>query len=198
MIIFIKQFYKLFIFIILSLALLNSCGLYKKTDVKNNPINDAEKRAKNLAEGKGITLLNKKGSSGVFDFASSNEMWRASIEVLDFAPLASADYGGGILISDWYSEQESSMEAYKITIVFLSNEIRADGLDVRVHKKTCSNASSCKVSESKTNLNTEIKTAILKRAAQIQAKQIKKRVDGVNPDVRKILQNVDPGKSKKQ
>ena len=164
------------IFLILLFSL-NSCGIYKKTDVKTNPINDADKRAKNLAEGRGIQLLNSKKNSGVFDFASSNEMWRASIEILDFTPLVSADYGGGILISDWYSNQDSSLESYKITVVFLSNEIRADGLNVKVHKKTCNANYSCKIIEQKTKLNTEIKSAILRRASEIKDKKIKDRVD---------------------
>ena len=164
------------IFLILLFSL-NSCGIYKKTDVKTNPINDADKRAKNLAEGKGIQLTNSKKNSGVFDFASSNEMWRASIEILDFTPLVSADYGGGILISDWYSNQDSSLESYKITVVFLSNEIRADGLNVKVHKKTCNANYSCKIIEQKTKLNTEIKSAILRRASEIKDKKIKDRVD---------------------
>ncbi len=158
---------KLIFFFLLAFSL-NSCGLYRKTDVKTNPINDKDKREKNLKEGRGITLLNSKKNSGVFDFASSNEMWRASIEILDFAPLVSADYGGGIIISDWYSDQETSLESYKITIVFLSNEIRADGLDVKVHKKICTNNFSCKVVEQKSKLNTEIKIAILKRASEIK------------------------------
>ena len=164
------------IFLILLFSL-NSCGIYKKTDVKTNPINDADKRAKNLAEGKGIQLTNSRKNSGVFDFASSNEMWRASIEILDFTPLVSADYGGGILISDWYSNQDSSLESYKITVVFLSNEIRADGLNVKVHKKTCNANYSCKIIEQKTKLNTEIKSAILRRASEIKDKKIKDRVD---------------------
>ena len=164
------------IFLILLFSL-NSCGIYKKTDVKTNPINDADKRAKNLAEGKGIQLTNSRKNSGVFDFASSNEMWRASIEILDFTPLVSADYGGGILISDWYSNHDSSLESYKITVVFLSNEIRADGLNVKVHKKTCNANYSCKIIEQKTKLNTEIKSAILRRASEIKDKKIKDRVD---------------------
>jgi len=187
-----KKINKFSIGFFLLLFSLNSCGLYKKTDVKTNPINDADKRAKNLAEGKGITLLNNKKNSGVFDFASSNEMWRASIEILDFTPLVSADYGGGILISDWYSNQESSLESYKITVVFLSNEIRADGLNVKVHKKICNANYSCKIIEQKTKLNNEIKSAILRRASEIKDKKIKDRVDadtsykkGVNTDRQK-------------
>ena len=183
---------KFTVILFILLVSLNSCGIYKKTDVKTNPINDADKRAKNLAEGKGIQLLNSRKNSGVFDFASSNEMWRASIEILDFTPLVSADYGGGILISDWYSNQESPLESYKITVVFLSNEIRADGLDIKVHKKICNTNFSCNIIEQKTKLNTEIKSAILRRASEIKDKKIKDRVDadtsykkGVNTDRQK-------------
>ena len=168
---------KFTVILFILLVSLNSCGIYKKTDVKTNPINDADKRAKNLAEGKGIQLLNSRKNSGVFDFASSNAMWRASIEILDFTPLVSADYGGGILISDWYSNQVSSLESYKITVIFLSNEIRADGLNVKVHKKTCNANYSCKIIEQKTKLNTEIKSAILRRATEIKDKKIKEIVD---------------------
>ena len=168
---------KFTIILLLFLFSLNSCGIYRKTDVKTNPINDADKRAKNLKEGRGIQLLNSKKNSGVFDFASSNELWRASVEVLGFAPLVSADYGGGILISDWYSDQESSNESYKITVVFLSNEIRADGLDIKVHKKVCNVNYACQIKEQITELNTEIKSAILRRATEIKEKKIKDKVD---------------------
>ena len=166
------------ILILISCFLLfNSCGVYKKTDIKDVPINDADKRAKNIKEGKGITFGNFKKKSGVFEFASSNEMWRATIETLDFVPLASADYGGGIIISDWYSDNENSLDAFKITVVFLSNEIRADGLDVKIHKKICGKNYSCKVVEQKSNLNTEIKLAILKKAAMMKIENKRKKND---------------------
>ena len=175
----IKSIYKniVIISLIVSLFLLNSCGAtkYKRSDVKDNPINDAAKRAKNMEEGRGFSILgsgNKK--TGSFQFGTSNEMWRATINILDFVPLSSADYGGGIIISDWYTDGENALEAFKITVVFLSDEIRADGLDVKVHKKVCSDNYSCKVIEQNTNLNTEIKMAILKRAALIKRNDKKK------------------------
>ena len=165
--------------LIISLFLLNSCGIakYKRSDVKNNPVNDAEKRAKNAEEGKGFSILGSGKKSGTFQFGTSNEMWRAAINILDFVPLSSADYGGGIIISDWYTDGESSLEAFKITVVFLSDEIRADGLNVKIHKKICSDNYTCKVVEQKSNLNTEIKMAILKRAAQIKRGDRKKTND---------------------
>ena len=163
-----------FLFILLLSGFLNSCGLYKKTDVKNNPINDAEKRKKNLEEGRGFRLsTSMKGGSGNFEFASSNPMWRASLNVLDFIPLVNADYGGGIIITDWFSENQAG-EAIKITIMFSSNEIRADGLEVIIHQKKCV-ADVCSTSLLENNLNTEIKLAILKKAARLKTVDLKKR-----------------------
>ena len=124
--------------------------------------------------------LGKRGS-GKFDFASSNAMWRATIETLDFVPLSSADYGGGIIISDWYSNEENSLESYKITVVFLSNEIRADGIDVKIHKRKCNKNNSCKVVEQTSSLNTEIKLAILKRAAKKKIEDRKKVAEEKGP-----------------
>ena len=72
----------------------------------------------------------KKG--GVFDFASSNELWRASLDVIDFMPLASVNYSGGIIITDWYSENQNPNESIKISIRFLTNEIRSDALDIKI------------------------------------------------------------------
>ena len=63
-------------------------------------------------------------------------MWRATIEILDFIPLTAADYSGGVIITDWYKDDLNSNESIKIMINFLSNEIRADGLNVKVYKKT--------------------------------------------------------------
>ena len=160
------------------LFLTNSCGLYKKTDVRDNPINDADKRQKNINEGKGIrsVLMGNKGRSGSFDFASSNEMWRATLDILDFIPLSIADYGGGIIITDWYSDEKN--EAIKITVRFLSNEIRADGLDITIHKKNCVPEKSCKVRKVTGNLSPEIKLAILKRATLIRRGDFEKMNEG--------------------
>ena len=102
-----------------------------------------------------------------FQFASSNEMWRASLEVLDFMPLSNVDYSGGIIITEWYNEGTASNESIKITIRFLSNEIRSDGLNIIVHKRICTQAVNCKVSKYSSILEKELKLAILKKATQI-------------------------------
>ena len=170
-----------FVFFLI-LFFLQSCEAlkFKKSDVKNNPINDAEKRQKNINEGKGITLGTGKKNSGTFDFATSNEMWRSAIEILDFVPLATADYGGGIIITDWYADDLNSNESIKIMINFLSNEIRADGLKVKIYKKVCNKNLNCNTQLLSSGLNDEIKLAVLKKAAQIKTQDRKKNAEDNN------------------
>ena len=170
-----------FVFFLI-LFFLQSCEAlkFKKSDVKNNPINDAEKRQKNINEGKGITLGTGIKNSGTFDFATSNEMWRSAIEILDFVPLATADYGGGIIITDWYADDLNSNESIKIMINFLSNEIRADGLKVKIYKKVCNKNLNCNTQLLSSGLNNEIKLAVLKKAAQIKTQDRKKNAEDNN------------------
>ena len=160
------------IFIIVTILLLNSCGggfkLPKGGDARKNPPDPRERVKKNLEEGKGFrldTAFKKRGAT-TFEFASSNELWRASLDVIDFMPLISANYSGGIIITDWYSDDANSNESLKITIRFLTNEIRSDAIDVKVHNKVCSNdLTKCKIIETDGVLVTEIKKKILKQAA---------------------------------
>ena len=163
------------IIVILSLFL-TSCGIYKYSPVKEDDY-DVEKRVKrNIEEGKGISFGKIRNKGGTFDFASSNELWRASIETLDFVTFANASYSGGILITDWFNssseEDIKNNRALKITIRFLSNEIRADGLLIIIHERICpnSNATSCSITKIKSNIESEIKLAILKRATELKKK----------------------------
>ena len=113
------------------------------------------------------------GKGGKFEFANANPLWRASLDVLDFMPLLSVDYGGGIIITDWYGE-ENENDAIKITIQFLSNEVRSDALNIKVFKKNCTNLTNCKVIQSKSDIDQELRVAILKRAAQYKTDDIEK------------------------
>mgnify|MGYP001255818915 CR=1 FL=1 len=174
--------FKLLIFLIF---VLNSCGIYKPVDVRDTPINADERIAKNMEEGKGIQIFNK-DDFGVGSFSEFNPLWRASLDTLDFMILSSADYGGGIIITDWYSENNDK-ESIKITVRFHSNEIRADGLDVIIHNKVCEINKNCKVSKVEGKLNDEIKVAILKKAMtydkkfQERAKKLRKKKRPKNP-----------------
>ena len=157
-----------------------SCGPLKpkKTDLRKIPGNPKDKREKNIREGRGfraMSVMENKGG-GNFQFASSNEMWRASLELLEFTPLSNVDYSGGIIISDWFSDN-SDQDPLKITIRFLSNEIRADGLKVIIYKKICkkNEKSNCKVIQDNSTLGQEIKLAILKKATIIKNSEISKQ-----------------------
>jgi len=152
--------------LILAFMLIMSCGIYKPVDSRKIPVNVDERAAKNIAEGRSFRLgdVTKRGG-GNFEFASSNELWRASINLLDFAPFSNVDYSGGIIITDWFADENIKNEYIKITVRFLSNEIRADGLKIIIHKKTCNDLNVCNVSKIKSTLSQEIKLAILKEAA---------------------------------
>ena len=150
--------------------LLTSCknGKLPGGDARKFPDDPKLRVKKNLEEGRGFRLNDtfKGRRGGVFDFASSNELWRASLDVIDFMPLISANYSGGIIITDWYSDNTNPNESLKITIRFLTNEIRSDAIDVKVHNKICSkNLLNCEIIQTDGVLVEEIKKKILKQAA---------------------------------
>ena len=153
--------------LLIAFLFLNSCG--KNVDAKKFPPDPKERIKKNLEEGKGFRLSTKLKSigkgGGDFEFASSNELWRASLDVIDFMPLATANYSGGIIVTDWYSDNVNSNESLKITIRFLTNEIRSDAIDLKIFYKICKNINNCSVTEKTGNLVAELKKEILKRAA---------------------------------
>jgi hypothetical protein len=142
-----------------------SCGIYRPVDAKKYPPQPELRVKKNLEEGRGIKLFSSNDKSGKFEFANANPLWRASLDTIDFMPLLSVDYGGGVIITDWYGE-ENENDSIKITIQFLSNEIRSDSLNIKVFKKKCTSLSNCKVVQSQSDINQELKVAILKKAAQ--------------------------------
>ena len=155
------------IFIILfCLPLIYSCSLPGADARKVSP-NAKERALKNSEEGQGFRLMNSIGSKGTnFEFASSNELWRASLDTIDFMPLTTANYSGGIIVTDWYSDGQSLDESLKITIRFLTNEIRSDAIDLKVFYKQCNSINSCIVSEKKGELVNELKKEILKKATK--------------------------------
>ena len=153
--------------LLFSSTLLISCGgKFPGADARKYS-KDPEKRiAKNIEEGRGFRLLGQdKFAGGVFEFASSNELWRASLDTIDFMPLASVNYSGGIIITDWYSTDQNSNESIKISIRFLTNEIRSDALDIKVFNKKCVTQSNCVTSEKESGINNELRTKILKTAS---------------------------------
>ena len=112
-----------------------------------------------------MRLLGGKKKGGTFDFASSNELWRATLDTIDFMPLVSANYSGGIIITDWYNDGDSANQAVKISVRFLTNEVRSDALDIKVFTKNCDTLANCKISENKGKLVIELTKKILRKAA---------------------------------
>ena len=164
----------IFTLLVVTLLILNSsCGIYKPVNTREVPVNAKDRVKKNIEEGRGIKL--GRPNIGEGSFAEFNPLWKATLDTLDFMVLNNADYGGGIVITDWYSENNDD-ESIKITVRFLSNEIRADGLDVIIHRKICEVNKSCKTTKIEGNLNKEIKLAILRNAAIYEKKLSEKKL----------------------
>ena len=169
---------KIVTFTLLSSMLFTSCGGgLPGADARKYPPQPEKRVAKNLEEGKGFRLMDamNKGGNGNFDFASSNELWRATLDTIDFMPLATANYSGGIIVTDWYSDDQSSNESIKINIRFLTNEIRSDAIDLKIFYRMCKTDNNCTINERKSNLVNELKKEILKRAALYEKTTIDKR-----------------------
>ena len=167
--------------VIMILLVLTACGGYKKVDQRNRPDGAQAKARKNIEEGRGVSvggLTKGIGKGTTYEFSTSNPMWRASLETLDFLPLTTVDYSGGMIITDWYSDNNSAKESIKISLRFLSNDIRSESLKVIVHQKICSTNLNCKVVLlSDTKIKEELHTTILRKAALLekQSKNKKKK-----------------------
>ena len=171
---------KILLFLQLIISL-NSCGplAYKKVD-SSKISNDPDERVKrNIEEGRSFELFGgekKFGGATTYEFASSNELWRATLDTIDFMPLTTANYSGGIIVTDWYSDNQNLNENIKITIRFLTNEIRSDALDLKIFYRNCDSLNKCKIIEKKGNLSKELKKEILKKAV-IYQQQTKDKKD---------------------
>ena len=171
-------------FLILCAFLLEACnGKLPGGDARKFPADPKKRVEQNIKEGRGFRLSGDNGilggrSGGVFEFASSNELWRASLDVLDFMPLSSVNYSGGIIITDWYNNNNNPEESVKITIRFLTNEIRSDALDIKVFTRKCSENFNCKIFETNEAIVPELTKKILKTATlyeQNKTEKIKKK-----------------------
>ena len=169
-------------FLIITSIIITSCGVpdfAKPSKVKNNaPINAKERARQNVTEGRGVSLKGAfgKGSTN-YEFSTSNPLWRASLEIIDFMPLSTVDYSGGIIITDWYSDGQNYDESIKITVRFLSNEIRSDSIKIIVHNKKCKTDQNCAVNEIDSSLQQELRQSILRKAARLEkdSKEQKKK-----------------------
>ena len=166
-----KIFIKLF-FLTIILIFLNSCGIkekvkniYKPVDLTKEPLDPDAKAQRNIKEGRGVSLGSLGNKSTNYEFSTSNPLWRATLDSIDFIPLSTIDYSGGVIISDWYNNKNNSKESIKIIIRFLSNEIQANSLKIQVFKKECAIDSNCKTQQIKSAIPEELAKVILTKAA---------------------------------
>ena len=172
---------KILSFFILTVFLLESCnGKLPGSDARKFPADPKKRVENNLKEGRGFRLTGEDGfftnrGGGVYEFATSNELWRASLDTIDFMPLASVNYSGGIIITDWYSNNQNPNESIKISIRFLTNEIRSDALDIKVFTRKCLENINCKTFETSNSLVPELTKQILKTATLYEKNKIDKK-----------------------
>ena len=170
---------KTLLYSVLFLFLTSCSGAFKpkKVDTRKVPIKAEDRAKKNINQGKGTSLKDLVGrnrGSTTYEFSTSNPMWRASLEILDFLPLSTVDYSGGLIISDWYSDGNTN-ESIKITIRFLDNEVRSENLKISVHQKVCK-INNCNVNLlSQSKISNELKTTIIRKAALLEKNSKKKK-----------------------
>ena len=104
---------------------------------------------------------NKENSQTSISMNVNVFLWRGALETVDFMPLSSADPVGGIIITDWYSDGKNLNESIKISVRFLTNEVRSDALDIKIFYKKCSSFENCEVIQSSGSLESELKKKIL-------------------------------------
>ncbi len=180
-----KRIFNIFL-LLFAFVLFTSCGLGQKLkdfhdppDLRKEPLDPDARAKRNIEEGRGASILGGIGSNRTtYEFSTSNPMWRASLEILDFIPLTTVDYSGGVIITDWYSDNTAdNNESLKISVRFLSNEIRSDSLKIVVHKKDCKISVDCGIALLPPNskLNTELISVILRKAALLEKESKNKK-----------------------
>ena len=140
---------------------------------------DPDKKAREFRDKGGgifgdISKIGKSSSGGSFEFASSNVLWRATLKSLDFLPLLNADYSGGIIVYDWYSQTNNPKEQIKISVQYLNNELRSDSIKITAHKKICETAERCSNSTLDQNFANSIKDSIIASARTLKIEEAKK------------------------
>ena len=168
--------------IIISISLLAvSCS--KKPEKSENPLINKKKRINpNVEEraeairdqGGGIFNSSKTKQGTTYEFATSNVLWRASLNTLENIPLNQVDYSGGVVITDWYSV-ENSNESIKIQIKFLNNELKPSSLKILSFKKICETTNNCKIVKMNNEFNNKILAKVIDKARDLSIKDEEKK-----------------------
>ena len=166
---------RLFIFLSLLVFVSNCAKVDPATGEKVLVETDTRKKSREFVDKQGGLFgeIGKSSSGTTFEFSTSNVLWRATLKNLDFLPLANADYSGGIIVYDWYSNKDDK-QSIKISVRFLSNELKSSSIVVAGHKKICDEAGKCFVEKLDNKFTDEIKESVISTARQIKIEDSKK------------------------
>ena len=117
----------------------------------------------------GIDLLNqdKQTASIGMGMPINPYLWKASLETISFMPLSSADPFAGLIITDWYS-QNNTNERCKINIFIRGVELKTSNLKVNSFCQTLSDTNNWVSNESDIEVNAQIENAILNKAKKLK------------------------------
>jgi hypothetical protein len=152
------------LFMVAALAL-SACSMFRGDD---GP--DGQSRADADRDRGGISIFGGGGggsSGGDAQLGVNSYLWRASLDTLNFMPLASADPFGGVIITDWYSDPTTPNERFKATVYILDTRLRADALNVSIFRQQQANGQWVDAAvDPETEI--QIENAILTRARQLR------------------------------
>lgn len=135
------------------------------------------KESRGKISGEGFNLFGRDDSSeksgatlGVNSF-----LWRASLDTISFMPLASADPFGGVIITDWYEDPAHQGERFKINILILDKELRADGVKVKIFKQKKDATNQWQDTAIADATTRDMENTILTRARELKVRQLEKQ-----------------------
>ena len=155
------------IFMVAALAL-SACSMFRGDDNSGSRADD------NAGRGGGVTVGGGGGGGGRRDagIGVNSYLWRASLDTLNFMPLASADPFGGVIITDWYSAPTTPNERFKATVYILDTRLRADALNVSIFRQTNNNGAWADATVDP-DTEVQIENAILSRARELRLSNVR-------------------------
>lgn len=159
------------------LGLLASCSAFKGENVQHEyPIDpdDARRLERGRITGDGFKLFggpkkNEEGT-GTGGIGVNSYLWRAALDVISFAPIASADPMGGTIITDWHSTDAN--ERYKFNVLILDTKLHSRALKVTAFKQERKASSDWQDSLVSEALTREIEDKILTKAREYKVRRI--------------------------
>lgn len=121
----------------------------------------------------GLRLFGGKGTGEADGAIGVNAwLWRASLDTVSFMPLASADPFGGTILTDWFTPTESPDERFKVNVFILGQQLRSDGVRVRVFRQARAKGGVWKDAGVSEETARQIEDAILTRARQLRVSRL--------------------------